>query len=156
MVFQWSLSDSKSSQVSRTLLSVLASLNNTVVWMDSSHPLISKSSSPCTDPFVTVPSTPITISITVTFMFHCFFSPFVRSKYFCFIIIIIIIYSFRVFHISVSLSDSKSSPVSRIFLSLLAVLDNTVVWMVATRPPTYKSSNPFNSPLLSGLLLSLL
>ena len=37
-------------------------------------PLISKSSSPCTNPLVTVPSVPITISITVTFIFHSFFS----------------------------------------------------------------------------------
>ena len=37
--------------------------------MDSTHPLVSKSSNPCTNPLVTVPSAPITISITVTFMF---------------------------------------------------------------------------------------
>ena len=41
MVFLWSLSDSKSSQVSRTLLSILASLNNAEVWMVSTRPLIS-------------------------------------------------------------------------------------------------------------------
>ena len=40
MVFQWSLSDSKSPRVSRTLLSILAVLNNIVVWMVSSHPPI--------------------------------------------------------------------------------------------------------------------
>ena len=44
MVFHWSLSDSKSPQVSRTLLSILAVLNNAVVWMVSTRPLISKSS----------------------------------------------------------------------------------------------------------------
>ena len=33
---------------------------------------ISKSSSPFTNRFVTVPSAPITIDITVTFMFHSF------------------------------------------------------------------------------------
>ena len=38
-----SLSDSKSSQVSRTLLSILADLNNAVICMFSSRPLISKS-----------------------------------------------------------------------------------------------------------------
>ena len=46
-----------------------------------------------------------------------------------------------------SLSDSKSPQVSRTFRSILAVLDNAVVWMVSTRPPTSKSSNPFYSPL---------
>ena len=40
MVFHWSLSGNKSPQVSRTLLSILADLNNAVVWMVSTHPLI--------------------------------------------------------------------------------------------------------------------
>ena len=43
MVFHWSLSDSKSPQVSRTLLSILAVLNNAVVWMVSTRPPTSKS-----------------------------------------------------------------------------------------------------------------
>ena len=51
MVFYWSLSDSKSPQLSWTLLSILAEFNNAVVWMVSSHPLISQSSSPSTNPF---------------------------------------------------------------------------------------------------------
>ena len=62
MVFHWSLSDSKSPQVSRTLLSILAVLNNAVVWMVSTRPPISKSSSPFSNPLVTVPNTPITCS----------------------------------------------------------------------------------------------
>ena len=33
MVFHKSLSDSKSPQVSRTLLSILADLNNAVIWI---------------------------------------------------------------------------------------------------------------------------
>ena len=61
-------------QVSRTLLSILADLNNAVVWMVSTHPLTSMPSSPCTNPLVTAPSSPITIGISVTFMFHSFFS----------------------------------------------------------------------------------
>ena len=44
----WSLNDSKSPQVSRTLLSILADLNNAVVWMVSTCPIIFKSFSPCT------------------------------------------------------------------------------------------------------------
>ena len=48
--------------------------------MVSTHPLISKSSSLCTSPLVTVPSAPITIGITVTFMFHRFFSSLARSR----------------------------------------------------------------------------
>ena len=44
MVFYMSLSDSKSPQVSKTLLSILPVLNNIVVWMVSPRPRISKSS----------------------------------------------------------------------------------------------------------------
>ena len=43
-----------------------------------------------------------------------------------------------------SLSDSKSPQVSRTLLSILAVLNNAVVWMVPTCPPVYKSSFPFS------------
>ena len=82
MVFHWSLSDNKS-QVSSTLLSILGVLNNVLVWMVSTRPLISISSSPFNNPLVTVTKAPIAIGIIVT-------------------IIIIIIYSFRVFQISVS------------------------------------------------------
>ena len=82
MVFQWCLSDNKSLQVSRTLLSILADLSNAVVWIVSTHPLISKSSSPFTNPLVTVPRAPVTIGITVTFMFHSFLIPLrVRGTY---------------------------------------------------------------------------
>ena len=61
MVFHWSLSNSKSPQVSRILLSILANLNNVVVWMVSTLPLISKSSCPFNNPSMTVPKSPITI-----------------------------------------------------------------------------------------------
>ena len=55
--------DRKSSQFSRTLFSILAVLNNTVVWMVSTHPLISNSSSPFINPLVVVPRKSITIGI---------------------------------------------------------------------------------------------
>ena len=45
------------------------------------------------------------------------------------------------------LSDSKFPQVSRTLLSILAVFNNAVVWMVSTRPPTSKSFRPFNNPL---------
>ena len=41
--------------------------------MVSTRPVISKSFSSCTNPLVTIPRAPITIGITVTFMFHSFF-----------------------------------------------------------------------------------
>ena len=66
--------DSKSPQVSRTFLGILANLKNAVVWIVSIRPLVSKSPSPFTKPLVTVPRATITIGITVTFMFHCFFN----------------------------------------------------------------------------------
>ena len=47
--------------------------------MVSTRPLISKSSSSNTNPFVIVPSVPI--GITVSFMFHSFFSSLARSWY---------------------------------------------------------------------------
>ena len=73
MVFPWSLSDSKFPQVSRTLLSILAELNNAVVYMVSNCALIYKYFIPFTNPLGIVPSAPITIGITVTFMFQfCF------------------------------------------------------------------------------------
>ena len=103
MVFHRRLCDSKSLQVSRTFLSILADINNAVVWM------------------VSVPSTPITVGITVTFKFHSFFSTLTRSQYFYSILVhysagslFLLIVSFvdyyyyyyyshiRVFHISVS------------------------------------------------------
>ena len=73
MIFHWGLSDSKFPQVSRTLLSILAVLNNVVIWMVSTPEPTSKSSSPFNNPLLTVPKAPITIGIIVTFMFHSFF-----------------------------------------------------------------------------------
>ena len=49
--------------------------------MVSIRPVISKSSSPCTNPLVTVPRAPITIGIIVTFIFHSFFNSQARSRY---------------------------------------------------------------------------
>ena len=74
MVFRWSLSDSKSPQVSRTLLSILAILNNVAAWMVSTRLRTSKSFSPFNNPLVTVPIAPIITGIIVTFIFHSFFS----------------------------------------------------------------------------------
>ena len=66
--------DSKSPQVSRTLLSILAELNSTVISMVSARRPISNSSNPLTNSLGIVLSAPITIGITVTFMFHSFIS----------------------------------------------------------------------------------
>ena len=56
-------------------------LHNAVVWMVSSHPLISLSSSNLSKPLRIVPSAPITTGITVTLIFHNFLSYLAKSKY---------------------------------------------------------------------------
>ena len=81
MVFHWSLSNWKSLQVCRTLPRIPSDLSNAVVWMVSTRSLFSKTYSPCTNPLVTGPTTPITIGITVTFMFLRFFSSLARCRY---------------------------------------------------------------------------
>ena len=73
MVFHWRLSNNKFPQVSRNLLSILANFNNPLVLGVFTGPLIFMSSNPFTNSLVTVPKILITISITVTFMFHSFF-----------------------------------------------------------------------------------
>ena len=64
-----------------TLLRILADLNNALVEMISTLPPISKFSSFCINPLVTVPRVPIIISITVSFMFTVFFNSLARSRY---------------------------------------------------------------------------
>ena len=66
MALLWSSSDCKSLQVSTTLLCILADLNNAVVWVVSTGPAISKSTGPCTNPFVIVLRAPITIGCILT------------------------------------------------------------------------------------------
>ena len=81
----WSLSDSKSPQVSRTHLRILTVLNNAVIWIVSTHPPTSKSSRPFNNPLVIVPKAPIKIGGTiVTFMFHSFFNSLAKSRYLSF------------------------------------------------------------------------
>ena len=81
MVFHWCLSDTKSPQVSRILLSILAVLNNAVVWIVSSRLPTSKSSKSFNNPLLTEPKAPITISIIVTFMLHSFSNSLAKSRY---------------------------------------------------------------------------
>ena len=68
-------------QVSRTLLSILADINSSVIWMISIHLPISKFSSHFPIPLETVPCASITVGITVTLMLHRFLSSRTRSKY---------------------------------------------------------------------------
>ena len=93
MLFHWRLSDSKSPQVSRSLLSILAVFKNAVVWMVSTRSPTSKSSRPFNNPLVTV------------FLFESFSHQL----------------TLMVFHWS--FSDSNSPQVSRIFLSILVLCE---------------------------------
>ena len=78
-VFYWILSDTKSPQVSRTLLSILVDLNSLVVWMVLLIPVITNSSSLFSEPLQTNPSAPNIIGITSNLTF---FISLTRSKYF--------------------------------------------------------------------------
>ena len=85
MVFHWSLNFNKCPQISTIFLSILVDLNNAVVWMVPTRPLISKSLSPFINPLVTAPSAPITNGITVTFMFSVLYQGLGTYLTFCFL-----------------------------------------------------------------------
>ena len=115
MLFHWSLSDCKSPQVSRTLLSILAVFNNAVVWMVSTRPPTIKSSWPFNNPLVTVPKAPITIGTIVTFMFHSFFNSLVRSRY-------LFLFSHSFSFIRWAAGTAKSTILQILFLLLLLII----------------------------------
>ena len=147
MAFHWNLSDSKSPQFSRTLLRILDNLNNTVVWIVATLPLISKSSYPCTNLLVTVPRAPITIGIIVTFMFHSFFNFLESSFRFYFLKVFYISVSWSFFTgVWVTASLIKSPGLFSVFWSISAMLSFGLF------PP----APLFPSPTLLILLLSLL
>ena len=117
MVFHWSLSDSKSPQVSRTRLRILAVLSNAVVWIVSTRPLTSKSSRPFNNPLVIVPKAPITIGTIVTFMFHSFFNSLARSMYLSFFSL-----SFRFILWSAGTTKSTALQILFFFFFLLIII----------------------------------
>ena len=121
MVFHWSLSDSKSPQVSRTRLRILAVLSNAVVWIVSTCPPTSKSSWPFNNPLVIVPNTPITIGTIVTFIFHNFFNSLARSRYLSFFLL-----SFR--FILWSAGTAKSTILLILFFFFCWLLWGLVFW----------------------------
>ena len=161
MVFHWSLSDSKPPQVSRILLGILADLNNVIVGMASTRPLISSFSSLFNTPSITVPKVAITIGINVTFMIHCFFfNSLARSRYLSFfsfsfnftlwsagtakpttLQVLFLLFTLLQFFTS-ALADGLSLEFHRQqvsssvqeLLSILAILNNDVVCMVSTSP----------------------
>ena len=113
MVSHWSLSDSKSPQVSRTLLSILVDLTNAVVWMVSTCSLIFMSSYPCIRTLVTILRAPITLGIIVTFMFHSFFNSLERSMYLFFFLLS--------FNFSLWSAGTAKSTILQVLLFLLII-----------------------------------
>ena len=116
MVFHWSLSDSKSPQVSRTLLSILVVLNNIVVWMVSTRPPTSKSSSPFSNPLVTVPNASIKIGIIVTFMFNSFF------QFPCKVEVLFLLFTFLQFYSVVSWDNKVHNSLLFFFFFFLVII----------------------------------
>ena len=80
-VFLWNLSNCKFHRVSWTLLNILAELKNVKIGMVLTLLLISTSYWFFSKSLEIVPSVPTTTGITVTLMFHSFFSSLAWSKY---------------------------------------------------------------------------
>ena len=144
MVFHWSLSDSKSRQVSRTLLSILTNLNNAVIWMVCTCPLITKSHSPCYNPLVTPPSPSITIDFTVTFMFQGFFSSLARSRYLS--LFLFFFFSSSRFFSVVSRNYSAGSFFFFFFLLFYWLSLGLVVWPRLDYPFVFQNPKEFCTP----------
>ena len=143
MVFHWSLNDSKSPQVSRTFHSILVVLNNAVVWIVSTRPPTSKSSSPFSNLLVTVPNAPITIGVIVTCMFHRFFNFLARSRYLSF-------FSHSFSFILWSAGTAQSTILQILFFFICWLLLGLVFWPRLVYPCVCQS------PILLLLLLLLL
>ena len=98
----------------RTLLSILADLNNAIVWMVFTRPIISKSSSPRINPLVTLPKASFAIGIIVTLTSHNFFSSLVRSRYLSFFSLFFQFYSM--------VSLTAKSTIRQVLLLLLIII----------------------------------
>ena len=104
MVFHWSLSDSKSRQVSEISSQYSGSFSiMLLVWMISTRPPTSKSPRPFNNSLITMPKAPITIGIIVTLMFHSFFNSLARLS------------SYSSFHILSVLFCDQPGPQNRQF-----------------------------------------
>ena len=121
MVFHWRLSDSKSSQVSKTLLSILAVFNKAVAWIVSTRPPTSKSSRSFSNPLVTVPKAPITIGIIVT-MFHSFYNSLARSRD-----LSLFLHSFSFILWSAETAKSTILQISPLFFLLLIIIKSDLL-----------------------------
>ena len=128
MVFHLCFSDSKSPQVSRTRLRILAVLSNAVVWIVSTLPPNSKSSRPLNHPLVTVHKAPIPIGTIVTFLFHSFFQ--FSSK----VEVLILLFTFLQIY-SVVRRDSKVNNFANLFFCCCCVLLCSLVFSLGLSDP---------------------
>ena len=133
------LSDSKSPQVSWTLLSILTDLKNDVVWIVSTRPLISKSSSSCINPLVTIPTAPIITGITDTFIFHDFFNSLSRSRTYLFYFLFLL--TFVQFYFVVNQESKVYNSASFCLHFFCWLLQYLVVWPRLGDP--FVSQNPW-------------
>ena len=116
MFSHWSLCDSKSPHVSKSLVSILTDLNNTVIWMVSTRPLVSILFISLINPLGTVPCASAEIGITVTFMFHSSLSSLARPMYLSF------------FSLSFSFTLWSAGTVKSTFPQVLFFVDSFYVW----------------------------
>ena len=130
MAFHLSLSDSKSSQVSKTRLRILAVLSNAVVWIVSTSSPTSKSSRPLNNPLVIVPNAPITIGTIVTFQFS--------SKVEVLILLFAFLQNYSVVH-----RDSKVDSFSNSLFFLLIIIRSGILAGISWSVCILKSHTPF-------------
>ena len=139
-----SLSDNKSPQVTRTLLSILAVLKNTVVWIVSTRSPTSKSPSPFNNPLVIISKAPIIIGIIVTFMFHSFF------QFLCKVEVLILLFTFFHFYSVVS-RDSKVDNFASSFIIIIIIRSGLLAeirWSVSmskSQRSLYGSTSEYSS-----------
>ena len=133
MVVHWNSSDSAYRQVCRTL-SILAGFNNAVVWMVSSWPLISKSSSPFKNPMEIVPSAPPTIDIIGKFLFYSLISSLARFRY---LSLFFPSFNFTLWSARSAMSIIRQVP----FFGLLSL--GLVVWLRLSDPFTPQNPREF-------------
>ena len=119
MISQWSLSDWKSPQISRTLLSILADLKNAIVRMVSTLPRISESLSQ---------EHQLLLVSTVTFMFHSFSSS--RTK----IQVLILLFTFLKFYSVVSQDRKIHNSAISFFFFFFFFFFAPVIWPILSDP----------------------
>ena len=116
--------------------------------MVSTCPPTSKSSSPFSNPLVTVPNAPITIGIIVTFMFHSFFDSLARSWYLSF-------FSHSFSFILCSVETAKLSTILQVLFLLIIIRSGLLaeIWWSVCMSKPHRSSCVLFSRTGAGLCI---